>query len=307
MSSISRAFTTRRVKQSIDLSDAARGKERSSNFMQRSKTTKQPNVRAKISAPMELVHTTNMLSYNAPDIRPRTNSSSNSSTKSLEDSEGTRTAASSPPTSPDVAPRGESPSAEPNHLSCYFVAPKHAIDPSTIPEVPKLPSIPKRAPTHTKQASFDAMARQRSMSTMSKASDKTVSSKASMTFSSRQSSGSSAASTMSHNSVAPAPKAVPPMPSPAFHHQPRHEKTMDPHPFGRELAQVTEIAEEFGVKDRVMDEEERALKADGLCKFAAEDYLAEVQSLFSSFFNVGDSHGQSASHAPQRPMAAAWI
>ncbi|KAI8274528.1 hypothetical protein K4K59_010472 [Colletotrichum sp. SAR11_240] len=314
MSSLSRAFTTRRVKQSIDLSDAARGKERSNNFISRSKTTKASS-RAKISAPMELVHTTNMLSYNAPDIRPRTTSSSNSSTKSSEeDSEGAHTAASSPPTSPDVAPHERSSSPEPNHLSCYFVAPNHAVNPATIPEVPK---IPRRAPSHTKQASFDAMARQRSMSSLSKASDKTVSTKASMTFSSRASSGSSAASTMSHNSVVAAPKTpktpVPPMPSPAFHHQqqqkqqqqqPRQEKPVESHPFGRELAQVTEIAEEFGIKDRVMDEEERVLKAQGLCKFAAEEYLSEVQSLFNSFFHDKPA---SHSHAPQRAMAAAWI
>ncbi|GJC87015.1 hypothetical protein ColLi_09853 [Colletotrichum liriopes] len=302
MSSLSRAFTTRRVKNSIDLSDAARGKERS-NVLQRSKTTKgQPVIRHKISAPMELVHTTNMLSYNAPDIRSRTgtDASSNSSRKSSEeDSESAKSAASSPPTSPDVAPQELS--KEPNHLSCYFVAPGSATNPSTIPEIPAIPTIPKRAPSHTKQASYDAVARQRSLSQMSKASDKTISSKASMTFSSRASSGSSAASTMSHHSVAPALKTpVPPMPTPAFQHQQsRQEKPAESHPFGRELAQVTEIAEEFGIKDDVMYEEERALKAEGLCKFAADDYLSEVQSIFSSFF--------ADSHAPQRSVAAAWI
>ncbi|OLN95859.1 hypothetical protein CCHL11_05037 [Colletotrichum chlorophyti] len=302
MSSLSRAFTTRRVKNSIDLSDAARGRDRN-NSVQRSKTTKGfPAIRHKISAPMELVHTTNMLSYNAPDIRPQTGTdvSSSSSTKSSEeDSEGTNTAASSPPTSPDVAP--DEMASVPNHLSCYFVAPSQAINPSSIPEVPVIPAIPKRAPSHTKQASYDAAARQRSVSTTSRASDKTVSSKPSMTFSSRASSASTAASTMSHNSVTPAPKVKPPMPSPAFQQlqQPRQEKSIDSHPFGRELAQVTEIAEEFGIKDDVMCEEERALKAEGLCKFKAEDYLAEVQSLFASFFPDN--------HAPQRPMAAAWI
>ncbi|WQF84958.1 hypothetical protein CDEST_09972 [Colletotrichum destructivum] len=304
MSSLSRAFTTRRVKNSIDLSDAARGKERS-NVMQRSKTTKgQPVIRHKISAPMELVHTTNMLSYNAPDIRPRTgtDASSNSSRKSSEeDSESAKSAASSPPTSPDVSPHELS--KESNHLSCFFVAPSSAMNPSAIPEVPAVPTIPKRAPSHTKQASYDAVARQRSLSQLSKASDKTVSSKASMTFSSRASSGSSAASTMSHNSVAPALKApVPPMPTSAFQQQQqsRQDKmSAESHPFGRELAQVTEIAEEFGIKDDVMYEEERALKAEGLCKFAAEDYLVEVQSLFASFFTD--------SHTPQRSMATAWI
>ncbi|EFQ28831.1 hypothetical protein CGRA01v4_10273 [Colletotrichum graminicola] len=299
MSSISRAFTTRRVKNSIDLSDAARGKERT-NILQRSKTTKaQYAIRHKISAPMELVHTTNMLSYNAPDIRPRTgtDASSNSSRKSTEeDSESARSAASSPPTSPDVAPHELL--KEPNHLSCYFVSPGA---PNNASKTPEVPTIPKRAPTHTKQASFDAVARQRSLSQMSKASDKTVSSKASMTFSARASSGSSAASTMSHHSITPAIKTpLPPMPTPAFQHQsPRQEKVTESHPFGRELAQVTEIAEEFGIKDDVMYEEERLLKAEGLYKFAADDYLSEVQSLFPNFFTD--------SQAPQRSMATAWI
>ncbi|KAK2010158.1 hypothetical protein LZ32DRAFT_387791 [Colletotrichum eremochloae] len=298
MSSLSRAFTTRRVKNSIDLSDAARGKDRT-NIMQRSKTTKaQPVMRHKISAPMELVHTTNMLSYSAPDIRPRagTDTSSNSSRKSTEeDSESAKSAASSPPTSPDVA--SHELTKEPNHLSCYFVAPGASINKSKTPEAP---IIPKRAPTHTKQASYDAVARQRSLSQMSKASDKTVSSKASMTFS-RASSGSSAASTMSHHSTAPAIKtSLPPMPSPAFQHQtPRQEKRPESHPFGRELAQVTEIAEEFGIKGDVMYEEECLLKAEGLYKFAADDYLSEVQSLFPKFFTD--------SHAPQSSMATAWI
>ncbi|KAK2021674.1 hypothetical protein LX32DRAFT_238624 [Colletotrichum zoysiae] len=299
MSSLSRAFTTRRVKNSIDLSDAARGKERI-NILQRSKTTKgQPAIRHKISAPMELVHTTNMLSYNAPDIRPRTGTdvSSNGSRKSTDDdSESARSAASSPPTSPDVAPHEMT--KEPNHLSCYFVAPGAPVNK---PKTPEAPNIPKRAPTHTKQASYDALARQRSLSQISKASDKTVSSKASMTFSSRASSGSSAASTMSHHSITPAIKTpLPPMPSPAFQHQsPRQEKVGESHPFGRELAQVTEIAEEFGIKDDVMYEEERLLKAEGLYKFHADDYLSEVQSLFPNFFND--------TRAPQPSMAAAWI
>jgi len=297
MSSLSRAFTTRRVKNSIDLSDAARGKERT-NILQRSKTTKsQQAIRHKISAPMELVHTTNMLSYNAPDIRPRTgtDASSNSSRKSTdENSESAKSAASSPPTSPDVAPHELL--KEPNHLSSYFVAPGAPNNTKTS----EVPTIPKRAPTHTKQASYDAVARQRSLSQMSKASDKTVSSKASMTFSLRASSGSSAASTMSHHSITPAFKTpLPPIPSPAFQHQsPRQEKVAESHPFGRELAQVTEIAEEFGIKDDVLYEEERLLKAEGLYKFAADDYLSEVQSLFPNFFT--DSQ-------PQRSMAMAWI
>jgi hypothetical protein len=58
------------------------------------------------------------------------------------------------------------------------------------------------------------------------------------------------------------------------------------HPFGKELAQVSEIAEEFGIKDRlqIVDEEEQDLIRKGLCRLRAEDYLSEVQSLFATFF-----------------------
>lgn len=72
------------------------------------------------------------------------------------------------------------------------------------------------------------------------------------------------------------------------------------HPFGQELAQVTEIAEEYGVKEQlnVIDEEEQELAARGLFKFSAEEYLCEIQGLFANFF----------SERPiVQPPAALWI
>jgi len=73
-------------------------------------------------------------------------------------------------------------------------------------------------------------------------------------------------------------------------------ETVDVHPFGPELAQVSELAEEYGVGDRmqVIDEEEQELVSRGLFKFCAEDYMHEISALFSDTF--GD----------QRP-AAMWI
>jgi len=74
---------------------------------------------------------------------------------------------------------------------------------------------------------------------------------------------------------------------------------MEPHPFGNELAQVSELAEEYGIskeKLAVVDEEEQELASRGLFKFRAEDYMSEIQGLFLSTF--GD----------KRPaMASMWI
>lgn len=68
-----------------------------------------------------------------------------------------------------------------------------------------------------------------------------------------------------------------------------------PHPFGNELAQVSELAEEFGATIRTMEREEMELASRGLRKFGAEDYLDEIQSLFETVF--GDDE----------PLAAIWI
>lgn len=284
-SSLSRAFTTRRAKLSGDLDN--------SKMPQRSNTTTRTaqSLRHQISAPVQLVHTTNMLSYNAPDL-PRS-ARSNSTNSSFDDDDSDtlpHTAGSSPPTSPDVAPH-EHLGVAPNHLSSYFVAPGK---PFTAPAAAKLdaPAIPKRSPSHTKKNSYDAIARQRSISRMSKDSEHTISTKASSTFS-RSSSTSTNASLGSRSSTSRAQKqSVPPLPSsmtmPAVpttvSHPPRTQK--ESNPFGQELAQVTELAEEYGVKSqmRAMDEDEEYLQSRGLAFWSASDYLSEIQSLSASFF-----------------------
>ncbi|KAI1414828.1 hypothetical protein F5Y13DRAFT_15376 [Hypoxylon sp. FL1857] len=279
--SLARAFTTRRKQSSQDLGI----------LPQRSNTTKAHSgaIRAKISGPMALTHTTNMLAYNAPDLFPRSESSPTESSKSDDDSsDSPRTSASSPPTSPDMPSADRSVSPEPNHLSCYFVAPGQK-SPSTVNEAPV---IPKRSPSHTKKASLDNIANK--FSRLSNQSGKSVSTKASFSLS-RSSSTSTTATSVSSASFSRKPSvssasvpAMPPMVTsppparPSF----RRDYSDTQHPFGQELAQVSELAEELGVKDKmqVIDEEEQELVAQGLCRFRPEDYLAEVQGLFSTFF-----------------------
>ncbi|KAK4218696.1 hypothetical protein QBC37DRAFT_176918 [Rhypophila decipiens] len=294
--SISRAFTTRRVKQSLM---AAEGE----SIPSRSNTTKDSfrSIRHKISAPVELIHTTNMLSYNAPDIYPKTASSTSSSHRSDDDmSDGAPTTVSSPPTSPDVEsapPPQRSFSPEPNHLSCYFTPPAQALSP-TKESAAEPPAIPQRALSHTKK-SYDPLVRQRSNSRMSEQSHRTVSTKASFTFS-RSSSTSTSTAATSHNSTPPPhhnakvsttsfsspPPSVtlPPTPTTSQLNQSnlhRKEFSQSQHPFGPELAQVTEIAEEYGIKEKLnqLDAEEKEMRAKGLCKFSAADYLSEIQGL----------------------------
>jgi len=69
------------------------------------------------------------------------------------------------------------------------------------------------------------------------------------------------------------------------------------HPFGPELAQVSEIAEEYGISQErmVVDEEEQELISRGFFKFCAEDYMSEIQGLILTAF--GDS----------APRPAIWI
>lgn len=327
--SIARAFTTRKVRQGLE----------GDSVPHRSHTTKNSgSIRHKISAPVELIFTTNQLSYNAPDIFPKTyrSASTGSSTRSDDDLFDTATNASSPPTSPDLDSPKRSLSPEPNHLSCYFTPPAQSQSPAPLVAAlapapapaqspaasspsrrPPPPMIPERAASHAKKP-YDGLVRQRSSSRMSEQSQQTLSSKESFSFS-RSSSASTTATSSSQYSAPPQHKVKVSgsfvnsslsTVSSGTHRSSasqssqasRGHKTdfsQAQHPFGLELAQVSEIAEEYGVKERLneLETEEKELVAKGLNKFTAEDYLGEINSLISSFFT--DVH-------PMAP-AALWI
>lgn len=68
------------------------------------------------------------------------------------------------------------------------------------------------------------------------------------------------------------------------------------HPFGRELAQVNEVAEEFGATSAVLDEEEQEILNKGLCKFGVDDYINEIAGLYGGVF---DGH--------LGPLANPWV
>ncbi|KAI5918499.1 hypothetical protein F4810DRAFT_704168 [Camillea tinctor] len=281
--SLARAFTTRRKQSSVDLTGFV--------FPQRSNTTAKGNqsIRTKISSPMELTHTTNMLAYNAPDLYPQSGPSPSRSSKSDDDSSDTpSTTASTPPTSPDMpSVENRAMSPKPNHLSSYFTV----ADQKQPPRAPEAPTIPKRAPSHTKKASFENFAARFSPRN-SNQSNATTSSKSSPGLS-RSSSTSTTGTTLSAGSHAHVKPPTPTTPlSPSITSPPaarpnfrRHEYTDSQHPFGKELAQVSELAEELGIKEKLqaIDDEEQQLIAKGLCRFSPEDYLAEISGLVSNY------------------------
>lgn len=70
------------------------------------------------------------------------------------------------------------------------------------------------------------------------------------------------------------------------------------HPFGKELEQLSEVAEEFGgaVRDAEMEADLAVIRERNLATFCAADYLAEIQPLFNRRFGI-----------PHAPTPMAWI
>jgi hypothetical protein len=81
-----------------------------------------------------------------------------------------------------------------------------------------------------------------------------------------------------------APRSTPTIRASEQFFQPEQPFVQPEHPFSKELAQVNEVAEEFGGLN-MLDEEERILHEKGLLKFSAKDYLVEVEELYSSIFD----------------------
>ncbi|OJJ62224.1 hypothetical protein ASPSYDRAFT_27873 [Aspergillus sydowii CBS 593.65] len=238
MSTLTRAFTKRSKR--IEVSSPMPYREGQPKFS--SGTIK----RGKISGPVELLSTTNMLAYNAPDLNSASSSSA-SSLQSPDDSElsFTQHGIPSPITSPEESP------TEPNPLSGYFpkrsaTVTSHPRSSSSTTSSNDAPMVPRRALSHTKRT-HQELARQRSMKRMS-----------------------------------PPPLHANRSNTPV---QPTYDDyNAEPHPFGKELEQVNEVVEEFGGAP-LFDEEERILHSKGLKKYSANDYLVEIEDLYGSIFD----------------------
>lgn len=220
-----------------------------------------------ISLPTELISTTNVNALNYPDISSLNSvSSSNSSISSGSDSDFntiSRNFIDSAATTPDSFSVEASPVSEGGKTLNFFDT-HHSetvlgIRPSSSNSNTDAPPVPQRASSHSKKA-HQELARKRSISRMSPPPT------------------SLAGPTVVRNSA-------------------DMFGTADPsHPFVKELAQVDEVAEDFGLVSTNFVKEEQDLISRGLRKFGVQDYLEEIQGLYGGVFE--DKLG---------PMANPWI
>ncbi|EMD66973.1 hypothetical protein COCSADRAFT_283517 [Bipolaris sorokiniana ND90Pr] len=246
--------------------------------------------RAKISLPVALVSTTNMLSYNAPDISSLKNASSMASltqTSSADDSDhsvSTRSRASShasrDTTLTDASSVDLSPiSPVPNYAGGFPSGGKplrKSASTTSLKQVKEeiiepVPTIPARALSHSKRA-HERLAHKRSL--------QNVGTRGSI--SSRGSVGSVRSSREQRSSLDMFKATI----------------EEESHPFGRELEQLNEVVEEFGgvVRDAEAEADRFAMLSRNLAAYCAADYLVEIRPLFSQRFGM-----------PHQAPAMAWI
>lgn len=274
--SLARAFTIRRN----------RGDKPSAGFLGRTVSQRTPNkiapskvtiLHTQISAPINLISSTNVLSFEAPDIlgtvpTPHAYSassddhesvSSRSSRSSGEHSDASSTSVHSRDTLTDASSVGDSTPGSPelNHLSCYF-------KPSVYTDIPSRSSS-LRSSSHKSSASFDAPAIPQRAASHSKKAHMHVS---------RQRSISRARSPPSTTQELTRDSADFFRPEPA-------------HPFVKELEQLNEVAEEFSsvARDAEADADQMFMEANDLGYFCATDYMMEIQDMLHTVFEEENS------------------
>jgi hypothetical protein len=255
--SLARAFTLRGKKSEANISPISMGRAASHR-------NGKPVNRAQISSPVALVSTTNMLSYSAPSIASaqsanyRDFSASTASSTSGEDSDASTNSIHSNDTNTDMSSVDESPiCAAPNHLSSYFQpavdttnnSPIHSPSMSTSATF-EAPILPQRAASHSKHA-HESLSRKRSVQRMQ---SPPTSARASSEF------------TPSLGASIEAPRD---------------------NPFGKELEQLDEIAEEFGqtVRNAEYDADTAYMRSHNLGVYAASDYLNEIHGMIAETFH----------------------
>ena len=268
--SLARAFTTRKKPAEIQIS--------SPMYIGRAASQRagKPVPRSQISSPMALISTSNALLNNAQQIggtspiEIRNFSSGSSFTSSSADDSDASSGHHSSGTITDASSVDESPISaepEPNHLSCYF---KPAVDtqtksPSQSPSSSARPSLdtprlPQRVPSHSKKA-HETLHRKRSIQRV-------------------LSPPPSRAGEMDRSLARSSTEIFSPTKS-SFVEAPKEN------PFGSELAQLDEVAEEFGhvVRDAEAEADISSMKSRGLAYFSPSDYLFEIESLIHAAFN----------------------
>ncbi|WEW58806.1 hypothetical protein PRK78_004274 [Emydomyces testavorans] len=220
--------------------------------------------RSQISPAIELISSTNVLAYTAPDlpVNKSSNGVASSSSSSFRSADDLDVPSFTPITSPAVSSRDESPVSAERNVSSYFDSskrPKPSVRSSASSSISKdnTPPIPQRALLHTK--SHPNLGRE-----------------------------------------GPSKMPLPPISlnnlvNSRVNQEPYNTLPESAHPFVKELEQVNEVVEEFA--RGVRDEEEEILLNKGLKKFAVEDYIFEIQELYETYFGNDLSPQQPAGAA----------
>ncbi|ETI21082.1 hypothetical protein G647_07426 [Cladophialophora carrionii CBS 160.54] len=217
--------------------------------------------RSLISLPTELISTTNVQALTAPDIRS-TSGSSSESISSANDSDFSTidrsflTNTGSDSSSVDSSGPGTPVTPATDSKSFFDLKQTSPILPSVISPSLGTPAVPQRSPTHSKKAHVELSRK------------------------------------LSIQRLSPPPTSIA---KPAMRDG-VEPSILSPHPFGKELAQVNEVAEEFGATARLLDEEEQEILSKGLHKFGVEDYLDEIAGLYGGIFD-----------GKLGPMSKPWI
>ncbi|KAF1981451.1 hypothetical protein K402DRAFT_342395 [Aulographum hederae CBS 113979] len=260
--SLARAFT-KRIKR-----DEAPPSTPKAN-MARANSTRQPGKpfdRSLISAPTALLSTTNMITYTAPDIVPLrlpSGSSASSIDSPSSDSDASTQSMKSRDTLTDASSIDDhSPSSpSPNHLSGFFKsaqAEQQLLAQQPVQQkdttISNAPAVPQRALSHSK-SSHMLLAKKRSLQNMQPP-----------------------ATSKYPLDVVPEREQ---RTSTEIFRPSELENPVEAHPFGRELEQLSEVAEEF--VNMQEDEDTRVMKTNGLVKFCANEYITEISDLMQSF------------------------
>jgi len=220
-----------------------------------------PIKRDQISGPIALLSTTNMISYNAPNIHTLVAFSDSSRASSHSSSEETDASIGPEPSLTDASSVESTSPIEQDHLSGYFPAPitlTRSASARRASDFLEAPIIPKRALSHSKRT-HASLARKRSLqfSRPGSAQSNRALSIADLTGSDRTSPSSIA------------------------------------HPFSQELEQLSEVAEDFAgvARDAAMDVDIAIMQTKGLLKFQAEDYGFEIAEMWATIFEPTHMNG----------------
>ena len=283
--SFSRAFSTRRNKPEMEISLPM--------FIGRAASQRggRPVVRTQISSPVALVSTSNQHIHNAHNISGAApievrHVSSGSTSSSGEDSDAGNSSIHSHDThltdasSVDNSPI--SPEPEYNHLTSYFkpgVDTIHSRSTSTITSPTtsnfSTPRLPARAPSHSKRA-HEGVHRKRSIQRMLSPPPSRGSTTDNALRSSTEIFALPYSTLTSHPPSAPSSIPV--------------EAPRESNPFGKELAQLDAVAEEFGVvvRSAERDADEVFMEAHGLARFSASEYRGDIWELQRQMFEEDD-------------------